>query len=433
MSRVEDKSNHFKTTSPTHQHHRQSTSRPLSQIQSNTMNTKQQQQQDQHHSHRTNNPNNLLNNNHISQRNSTLNPNHFIQSPHLQTPPRQVPASRHSYCGAAGQIPQQPQPHFLNRPQFPTHAPLQIPNQFNPLTYKRLSYMPNSHHVSYHQASNSIHSLHGLPTIEVPNVNPIQASFESPHSSPSSTNTSYPISSILNSPRSPLSKIANHQESRSSSHDQPERIVTGILRSSLPPQQRPDQPTLNQSQSRPQSMSFTELSARHRLAISRFQQKPRKSNDPSPQLRSSSLSKSLSSPSTSPSHSPIGSRLMNSTNQPNKKVSKEKDSKRRKSVESHEEGCSPTTPTHLNDPRPNHQSNRSSLSPYVKSLKQIQSGQKLSDQSQLNQAERRLLDLLPPLPPPNLIIQKKSKPSEIKEGKTEGHRRFKDRFSWFDY
>lgn len=431
---LEGKPDHFNTTPPNPQSHKQvyqPTSRPLSQLHSNIiMNSKQQQQPTLHqHSQRNNQLHNLSNNNVNPQRHSTLSPNHFIQSPILQSPP-QLTRSRHSYCGAGAHIPQPQSPkHFINRPQFPTHAPLQIPNQYNPMAYSaRLSYIPNSHHVSYHQAPNSIHSLHGRPAVEAPNVNLIQTSFESPHSSPSSTNNSIPIPSILNSPRSPLSKIANQDSNhirRSVSHDQPERIVTGVLRSSLPPKQRLDHQPV--SQVRPQSMTIAELSARHRAAISRLQQKPLITKHTPPEPRSSSLSKSVSSTATSPSQSPTASRLMlsptNETRQNKKKLDEKDLSKRRKSVETDQHP--PMSPSQPTSPL-----NQSHLSPFVKGLRQSDSGKRLTDQVELSKAERRLLDILPPLPP---LMNKKTKPSEKKVVKSEPKSRFKDRFSWFDY
>ncbi|KAH9819044.1 hypothetical protein DFH28DRAFT_1122623 [Melampsora americana] len=433
MSKLEGKSTHFKPTSPnphSHQPLHQSTSRPLSQLHLNTMSSKQHLTP---HPHSQRNLHNLSNNNHIPNRQTPLNPNHFIQSPHLQALPHQLNHNRHSYCGVSAPI-QPLQQHFINRPQFPTHASLQIPNQSNPLAYTaRLSYIPNSHHVHYHQAPNSIHSLHGRPIVEVPNVNPIQSSFESPHSSPSSTNTSYPIPSILNSPRSPLSKIANqdsHQFRRSNSHDQPERVVTGVLRSSLSPQQRPDpQPV---SKVRPQSMTITELSARHRVAISRLQQNPKKPIDPLPSPRSSSLSKSFSSPPTSPSESTRGSRQMifktcNDLKPQKKKIQVEKDSKRKKS--SSPDSLSPITPTTHSINSLNHSN---LLLNFLKQpFKESDDLRKEKKDQALNEAEQNLLNTLPPLPP--LLNKRSAKPIEKELSRSEVKSRFKDRFSWFDY
>ncbi|KAG0146503.1 hypothetical protein CROQUDRAFT_657317 [Cronartium quercuum f. sp. fusiforme G11] len=272
--------------------------------------------------------------------------------------------------------------------------------------------LPNTNFrtVSFHSSSNSIHSH---------TAQPIHTTSNSSASSHIRTSSRLPSPPIKDSPHSHV----------------PDRIVTGILRSSLPVQQRPDHvPTLI-SKPRPQSMSATELATRHRAALLRLQHqqqqpinfKSAKASRPSP--LSTSFSAPILASSSSPNSNPGKARSSDlsrtradQSQTPNRSYA---------NVHARSDASSNPSPDSVRtridkSPNRNHRA-----SAYVQSLTQADSGKRLVDQKELSEAEIALLCAIPSLPPSKNTVSTPLK--KIGEEKKTKSKVIKDRFSWFDY
>lgn len=287
------------------------------------------------------------------------------------------------------------QPHLTSAHHHPLGTlPPNRPHSFSVGSIP-LQTLPNSHQISYHHPSASVHSHHLRPVDAGPTEPPLSRSATAPRPAPARPPSGSPTSPRLG--RRPPSPPVHPGGPRRSISDQSGRVVTGVLRASMPAQRRPELPGTTSEAKRPQSMSAGELAARHKAALHKLQQPITKPAQPIQH--------------TSPSRpSPLSKGVRN------------EDGAGR--------GRRASALGLVSTPHPRQA--RQDCSAYVKQLRDTESGQRLVEKRELSDAQRALLQTLPPLPPSRPLSGAKpaKKPSVVgRQKKEDGD----DPFSWLDY